>query len=107
MTERVELTNGAGAAAVLSAGIGSFCLGLLALLGDKSPAIKAMMVFYKPTGALSGVTTIAIVVWLACWAVMAAAWKDKNLRLERIVPAAFVLLALSFLMTFPPFVDLF
>ena len=58
------LTNGSGAAAILAAGIGSFALAVLACAGDKLAAVKNSLIFYKPTGPLSGVTTTAIVIWL-------------------------------------------
>jgi hypothetical protein len=57
------IPNGSGAAAMLAAGIGSFVLAIIALAGDKSVPIKNSLNFYKPTGPLSGVTTVAIVVW--------------------------------------------
>jgi hypothetical protein len=43
------LTNGSGSA-VLAAGIGSFALAVLACVGDRSAAVKFILVFYKPTG---------------------------------------------------------
>ncbi|MBS1820824.1 MAG: hypothetical protein JST61_02420 [Acidobacteria bacterium] len=97
--------NGAGAAAVLSAGIGVFVLGILTLAGDKSPAIKNALIFYKPTGALSGVTSLAIVAWLASWLLLHLRWNRRELPLKAIATAAFALLALSLLLTFPPFID--
>ncbi|MBS1799977.1 MAG: hypothetical protein JSS95_09150 [Acidobacteria bacterium] len=97
--------NGAGAAAVLSAGVGVFVLGVLTVAGDKSAAIKAMMIFYKPTGALSGVTSLSIVAWLLSWLLLHLRWKERDLPLKAIATAAFLLLALSLLLTFPPFID--
>jgi hypothetical protein len=64
------------------------------------------MIFSKPTGPLSGVTTSAIVVWLIAWAVFHMRWRRKHVRFERICTAALVLLALGLLLTFPPFADL-
>ena len=58
------LTNGSGAAAILSAGVGAFALAVLAIAGDKSAHIAGSLIFYKPTGPLSGVTTTAILIWL-------------------------------------------
>ena len=100
-------TNGSGAAAILSAGIGAFCIGLFAIAADKSPHIKALTNIYKPTGPLSGVTTVAIVLWLVSWLVLALLWRNRDVRLAPITTLAFVLLGLSFLLTFPPFADLF
>jgi hypothetical protein len=100
-------TNGSGAAAILSAGIGSFSLAVLAVAGDKSALLKSSLVFYQPTGPLSGVTTTAIVIWLFTWGVLEWRWRERTVSLERIGVVAFVLLGLSFLLTFPPIVDLF
>jgi hypothetical protein len=101
------LANGSGGAAVLAAGIGSFALAILALAADKSAAIKSALVFYKPTGALSGVTTSAILLWLLIWAILEMRWRKKTVALGRINILAFTLLGLSFLLTFPPITDLF
>ncbi len=100
------LTNGSGAAAMLAAGIGSFILALLALAADKVPSIKSLLNFYKPTGPLSGVTTVAIVVWLLTWVLLEVLWARKTVA-ARIIVIACALLGLSFLLTFPPIGDLF
>jgi hypothetical protein len=99
--------NGAGAAAVLAAGLGSFAVAVFAILADKAAPIKSLMNFYKPTGPLSGVTTCAIVVWLAVWALLHRRWSWRNVEIGRITAAAFILLFLSLLLTFPPLADLF
>ncbi|MDR3734844.1 MAG: hypothetical protein P4L10_04820, partial [Acidobacteriaceae bacterium] len=49
--------NGPGAAAILAAGIGSFAVAVLTVAADKSALVKNLLAIYKPTGALSGVTT--------------------------------------------------
>lgn len=100
------IPNGPGAAAVLAAGTGSFALGLFAVLADKLAAIKSLMIFSKPTGPLSGVTTSAIVVWLIAWVIFHARWRGKTVRVERVCAAALILLALGLLLTFPPLADL-
>ncbi len=99
--------NGAGAAAVLAAGIGAFLVAVFAIVADQSPAIKGRMIFWKPTGPLSGVTTCAIVLWLAVWVILHARWRNRNVALARVNAAAFVLLMLGLLLTFPPIADLF
>jgi membrane associated rhomboid family serine protease len=102
-----DFPNGGGAAAVLSAGIGSFLVALFALLADKITVIKGLMIFYRPTGPLSGVTTCAIVGWLAAWAVLHARWRNRSVAFAPIRILAVVLLVLSVLLTFPPIADLF
>jgi hypothetical protein len=99
--------NGAGAAAILAAGSGTFLLAVFAILADQSAAIKSLMIFWKPTGPLSGVTTCAIVLWLAAWAILHARWRNRSVALTRVNAAAFALLILGLLLTFPPIADLF
>jgi hypothetical protein len=99
--------NGSGAAAILSAAIGSFMVGVLAIAADKFPSIKSLMVFYKPTGPLSGVTTVAILIWLLTWGVLEVSWRKRNVALTAICFIAFALLGMSLLLTFPPIADLF
>ncbi len=98
--------NGPGAAAILAAGIGSFALGVFAFLGDAVPALARSFSFYVPTGPLSGVTTSAIVVWLVAWFGLSRRWKRSTVALAKVNLAAFVLLGLAVLLTFPPFADL-
>jgi hypothetical protein len=99
--------NGAAAAAILAASIGSLALGVLTILSDRSAAWKSFLAFYKPTGALSGVTTIAIILWLVVWILLDRIWKDRNVSLRKINIAAIILLTLSLLATFPPIGNLF
>jgi hypothetical protein len=100
------IPNGSGAAAILSAGVGSFALAVLALVADKSAPIKSILVFYKPTGPLSGVTTVAILLWFLTWAILEWRWRSRTVAVRRINAVAFVLLGLSLLLTFPPIGDL-
>lgn len=102
-----DLPNGAGAAAILAAGIGAFFLAILAILADQSTTIKRLMIFSKPTGPLSGVTTTAIVLWLAAWAILHALWRNRNVPVACINAVAFALLLLGLLLTFPPIARLF
>jgi hypothetical protein len=99
-------TNGSGAAAMLAAGIGSISLAILASAADKSAAVKNSLNFYKPTGALSGVTTVAILTWLAIWVILELRWRTRTVAAGRILAIAFLLLGLSLLLTFPPIADL-
>lgn len=101
------LTNGSGAAAILSAGVGCFVLAILAILGDKSALVKGSLVFYKPTGPLSGVTTVAVLVWFFTWGILEWRWRKKTVAAGRISAVALGLLALSLILTFPPVSDLF
>ena len=101
-----QLANGPAAAAILSAGIGCFAIGVLALIGDGSKEMAGLFTFYRPTGPLSGVSTLGIVVWLVAWLVLARRWGTRTVAIGRVNLAAFVLLALGLLLTFPPFGNL-
>jgi hypothetical protein len=100
------IPNGSGAAAMLAAAIGSFVLAIVAFAGDKSAVIKSSLNFYKPTGPLSGVTTVAIVVWFLVWGFLEWRWGKRAVAMGRINRVSLALLILSILLTFPPIVDL-
>lgn len=104
---RPPLPNGSGAAALLAAGVGALVLALVSIAADHNASFKSAMIFYKPTGPLSGVTTSTIVVWLVVWAILDALWKRRTVPLGRIAAAALVLLVLGLVLTFPPVADLF
>jgi len=78
--ESPAMPNGSGAAAVLSAGFGAFALALLAVAADKSALIKRSLDFYVPTGPLSGVTTVAVLIWGITWAILEWRWARQDGR---------------------------
>ena len=102
-----SLTNGSGAAAILATAIGFFALAVLACAGDKVAALKSWLVFYNPTGPISGVTTVAILIWLITWRILERRWRNRTVAVRRIIASALALLGLSLLLTFPLVVDLF
>jgi hypothetical protein len=101
-----QLVNGPAGAAILSAGVGCFAIGVLAVIGDGSKKMAGLFTFYRPTGPLSGVSSLGIAVWLVVWLVLARRWRRKSVAIGRVNLAAFVFLALGLLLTFPPFGDL-
>ena len=101
------LSNGSGAAAISSGAIGSLALATLAMAADKSATIKNLLAFYKLTGPLSGVTTVAVLIWLAVWVILERRWKNRNVALGPIIAISAALLGVSLLLTFPPFADIF
>ena len=103
----MDMPNGPGAAAILSAGIGCFLVAVLAIVADRWAVTKSAMNIYRPTGPLSGVTTTAVLVWLVAWFALAHRWRRRNVALARICAVAVALLVLSVLLTFPPIADLF
>lgn len=99
------VSNGSAAAAMLATGVGSCALGILAVVADGSKTIARLLTFYSPTGPLSGVTSVAIIIWLGAWFLLATFWRNKTVSIGKVNTAAFILLALALLLTFPPFSD--
>ncbi|HEY1448830.1 MAG TPA: hypothetical protein VGF33_09855 [Caulobacteraceae bacterium] len=97
--------NGPAAAAIIAAALGCFVLGVFALAGDAFAAAGDFFVFYRPVGALSGVTTSAISLWLAAWLLLDRLWRRRNVAMLPVSLVAFGLLFASLLLTFPPFMD--
>jgi hypothetical protein len=106
MTNDAATPNGAAAAALLSAAIGAFALGVLALVGDAFAWAARALNLWNPTGPLSGVTSVAIAVWLVSWLALSRQWAHRQIDLARINRLAAVLFIAGLLLTFPPFMDL-
>ena len=100
-----RLPNGPAGAAILSAGAGCSVLGILAVLADASKPLARALTFYLPTGPLSGVSSMAILLWLVTWFILARRWRTKTVAIAKVNATAFLLLALGILLTFPPFAD--
>jgi hypothetical protein len=69
---------------------------VFALAGDAFPSINKLFTFYKPSGALSGVTTVAVIVWLVAWYVLARRWSTATVAMAKVNAAAFLLLGWLF-----------
>jgi len=100
------IPNGWARPQLLAAGIGACAVAVLAIAADKMPAMQRLMIFYRPTGPLSGVTTSAIVVWLLAWGALEIRWRQREVNLQRVGAVAMALLIVSLLLTFPPLADL-
>ena len=109
--EQVEahVATGEAAAAFLAGGIGCFVLGLLVTLTEMPALVdlKNALNWSDPVGPLSGKTGVAILAFLVSWAIAYFVMKDKDVNLKTYVIVAGVLTGLGFLMTFPPFFELF
>jgi hypothetical protein len=99
-------TNGAVAAAVLSAAIGCFALGTLAFAGDAVSGIAHALNVWNPTGPLSGVTDAAIAIWLMTWFLLSVRWVRREVNMGYVNITSALLFAGGLLLTFPPFMDL-
>jgi hypothetical protein len=109
--EQVEtrVATGEAAAAFLAGGIGCFIIGLMTTLAE-FPALvnfKNALNWWNPAGPLTGKTGVGVIAFLIAWGVAHVMIKDKDVDLKTYVIVAGVLTALGFLLTFPPFFELF
>lgn len=95
-----EVANGAALASFLAAGIGAFAVGLIVILNESG--LFAVPALYKPSGGLSGRTTLAAVIWLIGWAVLHSRWKGRQIESRRVHAVTLILIGLGVLLTFPP-----
>lgn len=105
-TQAMAQHNGPTAAALVSAGLGCFLIGLLDLLADLIKPLNKAFSLYTPAGALSGETTLAVLIWLATWYILHRRWRSSTTRFQNALIAAYILLFAGILMTFPPFVHM-
>ena len=99
--------NGAAAAALLSAGIGTAIFGIATVGAEMSQALRAALAWSGAVGPLSGKTSVGLIAWLASWLILGLVWKGKDARLVPVVVICAVLLVSGLLGTFPPFFKLF
>jgi len=107
METKQTLNNGAAAAAILAAGIGSFAFGAAVCLAQAVKAVGNFFTFSVAVGPLSGKTSVGIVVWVAAWLILGRMWKDRQVSLGKVFSLTLVLIALGLLATFPTFFDMF
>ncbi len=84
-------------------------LGVLVTLTEMPALVdlKNALNWNNPIGPLSGKTGVAVIAFLLSWGIAHFTIKDKEVNLKSYVIVAGVLTALGFLLTFPPFFDLF
>ena len=101
------LKNGKAAAALLAGGIGALAMGLLTVLSESISSFGSALNWYNPVGALSGKSTLAVVIWLIVWGGLNNKWKDQDVDYDKFAKIALILLWVGILFTFPPFFRLF
>ncbi len=94
--------DGAVSAAMLSGGIGCLVIGLMTTGAVISETLKNLLSWWDPSGPLSGKTSVGVLVWLVVWAVLHQAWKGKATGLKKTMIVSLILIALGFVLTFPP-----
>lgn len=98
---------GVASAAFVSGGIGCFVIGLMVTAAEMSSGFSSALNWWNPAGPLTGKTGVGIIAWLVSWVVLHSMWKNKEMEFGKIFTITLVLIALGFLLTFPPIFELF
>jgi hypothetical protein len=98
-------TNGKAAAAIMAVGVASLALGILTLAGDAVPAAAALLNIWTPTGPLSGVTSLTIILWLMSWFFFSQRWAAREVNFKQVNVMAAIMIFAGLLLTFPPVMD--
>lgn len=99
--------EGPVSAAIIAGGLGALALGVLTTLAEASTSAKDWLQWSDRVGPLSGKTIMAVLIWLASWAVLHVLYRDKPFESRRALTIGTVLLALGVLGTFPTFFQAF
>jgi hypothetical protein len=113
--------SGPGAAAFVSAGIGSLFMGIGVVLNEYSAQIKSLIgidfnAFLKfdanyglgsGVGPLSGKVIVAVLAYLISFAILFALWRNREISVRKAFIWTLVLTAIGFALTFPPIFMLF
>lgn len=105
--KEVELPNGPVAAALLAGGVGAAVTGLMTVLAEASAGIKTALTWSVPVGPLSGKTSTGVIAFFLAWIIAHYLLRGKNVDFNKYATAAFILLVIGLLGTFPPFFELF
>ena len=109
MNTRTDLakSDGVAAAAVLAAAIGVFITGSLTTLAEISESLKTALAWSGAVGPLIGKTGVGVIVWLIVWPIFHALWRGKEVNFSAIYTVSLILIALGWLLTFPPVFEAF
>ena len=100
-------TDGVAAAAVLASAIGVFITGSLTTLAEISQLLKTALTWSGAVGPLIGKTGVGVIVWLILWPILHAIWRGKEVTFSAIYTVSLILIALGWLLTFPPVFEAF
>jgi hypothetical protein len=107
--ERAHVATGEAGAALIAGGIGCFIIGLLTTLAA-IPALvdlKNALNWWNPAGPLVGKTSVGVIAFVLAWIIGHAILRQREVNLKTYFIVSMALVALGFLLTFPPFFEAF
>jgi hypothetical protein len=107
VSAKAKVAVGVASAAFVSSGIGCLIIGLMVTGAEMSPGLRTALTWSNAVGPLSGKTGVGVIAWLISWAILHSMWKDKEMEFGKVFTVTLILVALGFLLTFPPFFGLF
>jgi hypothetical protein len=99
--EEKRFETGPASAAIVSAGVGAFVLGLMTTGAAVIPGLNEALNLTNPVGPLSGKTAVAVVIWVISWVVLHFIWKDRDFNINTAFTIVLVLTGLGIILTFP------
>ena len=106
-TTDLKTVDRAVGAAFLASGIAAVVFGILIVLADASAKIGSGLAWVGPVGSLSGKTDIMVLVFILSWAALHYAFRTRDINLKSVFRTSLILVGVGFLLTFPPFFDIF
>ncbi|MBI1879174.1 MAG: hypothetical protein HYR94_13300 [Chloroflexi bacterium] len=104
---KAKAAVGVASAAFVASGIGCLVIGLMVTGAEMSEGLKNALNWWNPAGPLTGKTGVGVIVWLVSWVILHTMWKDKDIEFGKAFTVTLILIALGFLLTFPPIFTLF
>ncbi|HEX9925972.1 MAG TPA: hypothetical protein VGD99_25165 [Anaerolineae bacterium] len=104
---KTQVAIGVASAAFVASGIGCLVIGLMVTGAEMSEGLKNALNWWNPAGPLTGKTGVGVIVWLISWVILHSMWKDKEMEFGKYFTITLILIALGFLLTFPPIFTLF
>jgi hypothetical protein len=104
---KTQVAIGVASAAFVASGIGCLVIGLMVTGAEMSEGLKNALNWWNPAGPLTGKTGVGVIVWLISWVILHSMWKDKEVEFGKYFTITLILIALGFLLTFPPIFTLF
>jgi hypothetical protein len=107
VSTKAQAAIGVASAAFVSSGIGCLVIGLMVTGAEMSTGLKDALNWWNPAGPLTGKTLVGVLAWLISWVILHTIWKDKDPDFGKVFIVTLSLIALGFMLTFPPIFGLF
>jgi hypothetical protein len=99
--------DGPVAAALIAGGIGAAAVGFFTTLAEANSGAKSWLEWNAAVGSLSGITSMAVVVWLVAWAGLHRVSKVRPVEFRTAFIVTLVLVGMAAVGTFPTFFQAF